>query len=145
MNRIISLLAIVSFLVSCDGNPTAFDPLGGQEDSSIQLGEINYEGLSEETQLEIGGAGCGFSKTVEGASIFMNGLMLINGVYEMLQPVETNDSETLLYVNKNWEFELQVENTVDEEGGSAMDGTATVKSRTSDQVITLKVFGQCGC
>ena len=112
--------------------------------SNIELGEINYEELSEETQSEIIGGGCGFSTEKDGNPIFVNGLMKINGVYELMNYVETNDSKTLLYVNKNWEFQLNVEEEIEQATGSIMEGSATLKSRTSDEEKTFQAFGGCG-
>ena len=91
------------------------------------------------------GGGCGFSTEKDGNPVFVNGLMKINGVYELMNYVETNDSKTFLYVNKNWEFQLNVEKEEKQATGSIMEGTATLKSRTSDDVKTFDAFGGCGC
>ena len=112
---------------------------------TIELSEINYDELSEETQSQIEGAGCGFSDEKDGNPILVNGLMKINGVYELMQWVETGDSKTILYINKNWEFQLTVEQQQDDMTGSIMEGTATLKSRTSEQQKTFKAYGGCGC
>ena len=134
--KILLKFALISFLLtSCDLI---------NDSSNLQLGEINYEELSEETQSQIVGPGCGFSTEKDGNPIFVNGLMKINGVYELMNYVETNDSKTLLYVNKNWEFQLNVEKEIEQATGSIMEGTATLKSRTSDEVKTFDAFGGCG-
>jgi len=140
---LLPLLFACTFGCNQQSAKTAEPPL--EEGYVIELGHINYDELSEETQNQIEGAGCGFSTEKDGDPILVNGLMKINGVYELMQYVETSDSKTLLYVNKNWEFQLDIEQQEDDLSGSIMEGTATLKSRTSNQSKTFRAYGGCGC
>jgi hypothetical protein len=113
--------------------------------SNIELGDINYEELSSETQSQIDGAGCEFSTERDGNLVFINGLMRINGVLELMQYVETNNGNSILYVNKNWEFQINFDESSEEDEGVISEGDATLKSRTSDDIKTFRAYGGCGC
>jgi hypothetical protein len=113
--------------------------------SNIELGNINYDELSPEIQSQIDGAGCEFSTEKDSNLVFINGLMRINGVLELMQYVESNNGNTIVYVNRNWEFQINFDEGSEETEGSISEGDATLKSRTSDDVKTFRAYGGCGC
>ena len=133
INIMCKFLIIITlfFIVSCE--------------SKIDVGKFNFDDLPNEIQNQIGGAGCSFSFENEEEACFINGLMKINGLYEMLSPVDIGDEKTMIYINKNWEFELNIEDNLEEDYVSEIIGTVTLKSRSTDESKIFKVFGGCGC
>ena len=127
-----------------DTNVTEPTPKPTQE---ISIETINFDDLPTNYQDQIEGAGCAFSLSPEGDAINLNGLMKINGLYELLNYTEINDRKTMLYINKNWEFQINIEyeKTGEPGDGSELEGTATLKSRNTNDVKKFKVFGGCGC
>lgn len=158
-NRCIAVMIAVSIysfsLIGCTGTTTKNnDPNTNKSDSTeikkenqISIETINYDNLPENYQEQIEGAGCAFSEDKNGESVISNGLMKINGLYEFLEYVETHDRKEMLYINKNWEFQIKIEyeKTGEPGDGSELEGTATLKSRNTNDVKKFKVFGGCGC
>jgi hypothetical protein len=129
-----------------DSNKNKSDSTEIKKENQISIETINYDNLPENYQEQIEGAGCAFSEDKDGESVISNGLMKINGLYEFLEYVETHDRKEMLYINKNWEFEIKIEYEKNTPGdGSEIEGTATLKSRNTNDIKKIKIFGGCGC
>lgn len=130
-----------------DSNTNKSDSTEIKKENQISIETINFDDLPTNYQDQIEGAGCAFSEDKDGESVISNGLMKINGLYEFLEYVETHDRKEMLYINKNWEFQIKIEyeKTGEPGDGSELEGTATLKSRNTNDVKKFKVFGGCGC
>ena len=114
-------------------------------EANIRISTINYDNVGECLQNQIEGAGCGFAFTKEGESFFINGLVRINGVYEMLEPIDNGSENLMIYENENWELRLYLKVDSEEGGSTFYSGKMTLRSKQTNQTKTTKIFGGCGC
>jgi len=144
MKKIYYVLMLLVGFSSCDFGPSIEDNMQ-LDGSNINVESFVYDDLSSETQSQIEGAGCSFSLVEDGEDIFINGLMRINGLNELLNSVELNNPNTMLYINDNWEFELTLNEESDLENFANMAGIVKLRSRSTNETKTFQVFGGCGC
>ena len=144
MKKMFYVLILLVGFSSCDSG-TSMEDNNQSEGSNIHVQSFIYDDLSSEIQSQIEGAGCSFSLFEGGEDIWINGLMRINGLNELLNLVELNNPNTMLYMNDNWEFELTLNEQSDLENSSVMSGTVKLRSRSTNETKTFQAFGNCGC
>ena len=115
-----------------------------QPKPSFRIGLLDYNQLPRYLKNQIEGAGCEYTFTKDGNAFMINGLMKINGVYEMLERTKEYD-KTIIYENDRWQLKLYLQSTSHFEGGSSHRGTMWLKNKRTNQIKTSRMFGGCGC
>ena len=115
-------------------------------EQELDLGYIIYDQLPTTIQEQIEGAGCGFSFTPNGESFMINGLIRINGLYELLEANNDAGSDDLMiYENNRWEMRFYLDKNRNEEEGSLFGARMTLRNKKTGQKLSKKAFGSCGC
>jgi hypothetical protein len=115
--------------------------------SSIELETYRFDDLSEEVQNQISGAGCGFGFTRGGGEFCINGLIKVNGLYELLEEADSGDESQIKYRNKNWELKLKITSRKELEEGAAseLEGEGVLRSLQTGKTKSFGFSGSCGC
>lgn len=144
-NRLLMMLLCL-LCVGCSSSRNETDESTPDLARSISIETINYDDLPATIEEQISFIGCDFSMEKNGDSFYVNGLMKINGLYEMLQPVDLDNRKKRLFINENWELEIKISYTevLGEGESEVFEGEGTLKSRSTGATKTFKVFGRCG-
>lgn len=114
--------------------------------SGINVGSFKFDSLPEYFKEQVEGAGCDFSFVQNGDSFMINGLMLINGVFEMLYPKNDEAStNNIMYENESWILIIEATSIDHQEGGATYEGRMILKNKSTKEIITRSIFGACGC
>lgn len=140
------MLIVCLFWVGCASTVNEQEEPTNELSNSISIETINYDELPASIEEQIAFIGCNFSTTKNGDLFYTNGLMKINGLYEMLQPVELDNRKKRLFINENWELEIKISflEVIDEAESEVFEGEATLKSRLTGATKTFQVFARCG-
>lgn len=101
--------------------------------------------VPDDIQNQIAGAGCAYFQINNEEFIYMsNGLIKINGLYEMLQEkqIDSPDFSKQVYENSRWIIYIDM-NTSNNEN-TQETGTLTLRSKGKDGVTTVKINRFCG-
>lgn len=101
--------------------------------------------VPDDIQNQIAGAGCTYFQLNNEEFIYMsNGLIKINGLYEMLQEkqIDSPDFSKQVYENSRWIIYIDM-NTSNNEN-TQETGTLTLRSKGKDGVTTVKINRFCG-
>lgn len=101
--------------------------------------------VPEDIQNQIAGAGCAYFQLNNEEFIYMsNGLIKINGLYEMLQEkqIDSPDFSKQVYENSRWIIYIDMDTSNNE--NTQETGTLTLRSKGKDGVSTVKINRFCG-
>lgn len=116
------------------------------QEQEFEIGYINFDQLPQYLQNQIEGAGCGFSLSPNGNDIMVNGLIRVNGLYELLEEnSDAEDENKMIYENERWELRFILNDKSRMEEGSTFPATMMLRNKKTNQIMSKKVYGACGC
>jgi hypothetical protein len=101
--------------------------------------------VPDDIQNQIAGAGCAYFQLNNEEFIYMsNGLIKINGIYEVLQEkqIDSPDFSKQVYENSRWIIYIDMDTSNNE--NTQETGTLTLRSKVKDGVTTVKINRFCG-
>ncbi len=101
--------------------------------------------VPDDIQNQIAGAGCAYFQLNNEEFIYMsNGLIKINGIYEVLQEkqIDSPDFSKQVYENSRWIIYIDMDTSNNE--NTQETGTLTLRSKGKDGVTTVKINRFCG-
>ena len=101
--------------------------------------------VPDDIQNQIAGAGCAYFQLNNEEFIYMsNGLVKINGIYEVLQEkqIDSPDFSKQVYENSRWIIYIDMNMSNNE--NTQETGTLTLRSKGKDGVTTVKINRFCG-
>jgi len=101
--------------------------------------------VPEDIQNQIVGAGCAYFQLNNEELIYMtDGLIKINGLYEVLQEkqIDSPDFSKQVYENSRWIIYIDMDTSNNE--NTQETGTLTLRSKGKDGETTVKINRYCG-
>lgn len=114
----------------------------------IMVDDLVWDRIPSRYREQVDGAGCGYRKISHDNAFCINGLVKINGKYEMLKYSDRESNEyAVVYQNSDWKVVFKKDPSSVErfEGGSTFFGEATAVAKADGGSVTIAFQGGCGC
>ncbi len=113
-----------------------------EEEEAFKLETFRWESIPQNIQDQVSGAGCTYYSNVNTEDIIMtNGLVKINGIFEILNYKSSNENYTRdIYENERWIIYGDVIENTD----GSLTGTMKLRSKSKDGSTTVNIKKMCG-
>lgn len=116
-----------------------------EETEAFTIEPYYWNSISEDIQLQIGGAGCEFHPMNDDTQVYMlNGYVKINGIFELLEEKQTNSADYSKQVYENNRWIITIEMYPNKTNDYKEPGSLTLRSKVKDGSTSIDVIRICG-